>query len=72
LLLFPNPASKSVTVILPKQNSINELKIYNSLGQLMLSKQTLNQTSLSIDLSSFTKGIYLITLGELTTKFLIE
>jgi hypothetical protein len=72
LLLFPNPASKSVTVILPKQNSINELKFYNSLGQLMLSKQTLNQTSLSIDLSSFTKGIYLITLGELTTKFLIE
>jgi hypothetical protein len=72
LLLFPNPALNSVTVILPKQNSINELKFYNSFGQLMLSKQTLNQTSLSIDLSSFTKGIYFITLGELKTKLLIE
>jgi hypothetical protein len=72
LFLFPNPTSNNATVILPKLSSNNELKLYNSVGQLMISKQTLNQTSLSIDLSSFSKGIYFITFGELKTKVLIE
>lgn len=72
LVSFPNPTSNTVTVMLPKHSSNNELKVFNTFGQLMLSKQTLNQTVLSIDLSSFTKGIYFITLGELKTKILIE
>lgn len=72
LFLFPNPTSNNITIILPTQTSTNELKLYNLLGELILSKQTLNQTSLNIDISSFTKGIYFITFGELKTKILIE
>lgn len=72
LILFPNPATNSVTIILPLLSSINELKFYNSLGQRILSIQTMNQTSLNIDLSPFTKGFYFMTLGEIKTKFLIE
>ncbi len=72
LFLFPNPTLNIVTVKLPTMTLNNELKFYNSLGQLILLKQTLNQSTLSFDLSSFKKGIYFITFGESKTKFLKE
>ncbi len=72
LFLYPNPSSNTVTVLLPKITSNNELKLFNSLGQFILSKQPLNQTELSIDISSFTNGFYYITFGNLKTKFLIQ
>lgn len=72
LSLFPNPASNNATIVCPARASNGELKLYNSLGQLIFSQQLSNQTSLSIDLAPFTKGIYFVVLGELNTKFLIE
>jgi hypothetical protein len=59
--LHPNPASTKV--ILPEIEGAH-VKVYNSLGQLVLSAE--NQSS--IDVSSFSNGIYLLTLENSSFK----
>jgi len=57
----PNPASTKV--MLPEIEGAH-VKVYNSLGQLVLSAE--NQSS--IDVSSFSNGIYLLTLENSSLK----
>ncbi len=57
LIYFPNPV-KDVLNLKYSQN-ISEIKIFNIIGQEILSK-TINASQCQIDLSSFTSGTYLL------------
>lgn len=72
LLLYPNPASNSVTVNVPVGIADADLKIYNALGQLVLVKTINHQTAFDIDLSSLSKGLYFVRLDNALSQLLIE
>lgn len=78
IALYPNPAKSSLTI---RFNNLNEepysLKIYNSLGQIVLAKQLGNVEAQSIPVSQLPKGLYqavLLLKNEKieTYKFTIE
>ena len=56
LNIFPNPTTNGLIQIKSIANS-QRVKIFNSLGQLMIDNQPINRT---IDISTFPKGIYWI------------
>ena len=61
LLLYPNPAKRSVRVEYPDHFQYGILKLYNSTGQLMVSKVLLNPGSIEISLDNLTNGMYMVT-----------
>jgi hypothetical protein len=56
--VFPNPASEMVTIE-SNSNSKNQLSLYNSSGELILSKTF--RRKYTVDVSEMTEGIYLIS-----------
>jgi hypothetical protein len=70
-ILFPNPADESITIRLGS-NQTSELKLYNTLGQLI--RNDLVQRQTTIDVSNFSAGVYYIVLqseNDLVAKRLI-
>jgi hypothetical protein len=64
--IYPNPATQILNVDIGiLQRGIAAIKIFNSLGQIIYSKQNLVSTIEGIDLHSWPKGIYFI---EITTS----
>lgn len=57
-VLFPNPASKTMTV--SNANDLNAVTIYNALGAEVLRISNINATSKEIDISALRSGIYLV------------
>jgi len=59
LAVYPNPSKGKITVDLshPKSES-NDLEVYNAFGQLVYAVP-INSTSTEVDLSAYSKGIYL-------------
>ncbi len=55
--IYPNPASKDVN--LSSENIINSIEVYNSLGQRIF-QENVKSKEKSIDISSFSKGVYII------------
>ncbi len=69
--LFPNPASQMFTIRLPQDTQLERVRLYNSLGQLLV--ETSSET---IDVSAFSKGIYLVeiitNISKTTKKIIVE
>lgn len=65
--LFPNPADNNSTLQLTGLNANSQVQIYNTLGQSVYINQVINN-QLSIDMSAFDKGIYLVQVTEGTQK----
>jgi GH18 family chitinase len=61
-VFYPNPSSDQVYVTMTNGTIDNAVSVYNSLGQLLISKQY-NQYAFSIDLSSLDKGIYFVNIS---------
>lgn len=57
--IFPNPVSDYLTIELPKNVSMTEIKIFNILGGLTYSSTTTEQKT-DIDVSTLTNGMYII------------
>ncbi len=57
--IFPNPATSQLNVEI-KGTSANkfELRLYNAIGQLVISKSFLNQQSIQMDIASVNSGLY--------------
>lgn len=72
LLLYPNPAKDQIQLQLPGNEKLQQVKIYNTLGQLC-SVATDNNT---IDIGHLPQGIYYIKVQtksrELTSRFVKE
>lgn len=71
ILLYPNPASTSITLAIPQQSALpGGYIIYNSLGQVIQSGDIKANTSV-IDIAHFSTGVYIIKIsGDTNSKAL--
>lgn len=58
LTIYPNPTSSVITIDLSKLENVTEVAVYDLTGKLMYSAANINGSSLTIDLSDFSKGMY--------------
>lgn len=56
LLMFPNPASQTVTIQKPESMQISEVRIYNALGQLLGQRSF----AATMDVSGFSTGLLFV------------
>lgn len=75
--LYPNPSSNYINVEITNSNVIENynIKLYNTLGELFFDSQ-LTSDLLTIDISSYTKGTYILTLTDnwgqrIATKYVV-
>lgn len=65
LKIFPNPANKSVEIKLNDELSkAEQLQIFNLSSQLVSSEKISNRKSISLDLSHYQKGLYLVAIEK--------
>ena len=69
ILVFPNPASRAVTIATNRDEALN-CNIFNSIGQLMAQKEIFR--SEEFDLSGWPAGVYVIQIGRTVKKLLIK
>lgn len=62
-LLYPNPASRSITINCPE--IISKLELYKVTGAKVMEENNLKVNSTSIDLGSFQEGVYLLKVNTL-------
>lgn len=67
--VYPNPTDGVITVEIRNATSLKEYRITNLMGQTLLTG-SVDAESSQIDVSSLPSGMYFITLGPLTTKFI--
>ena len=76
--LFPNPAQNQMNISLGGQSSTAvEVRVFNIRGQEVIAPQQMRGTSLSVDISALSSGMYLVQLqdtdtGVISTKRLIK
>ena len=70
ITLYPNPAQKQITLDMGSNTLKGTVSVYNSLGQVMLQKQTGNEQKITIDVADFPAGVYFIQSGGTTQKFM--
>lgn len=71
ILVYPNPASQAVTIELTGSESFSpSFQIYNALG--MLIQEGFFNGKTSLDVSLWSKGIYLVKIGDKLTKLIID
>ncbi|PCI95740.1 MAG: hypothetical protein COB15_11875 [Flavobacteriales bacterium] len=59
LLIYPNPANASVTII--TADAITEVKLYNALGQVVLSNTSMNNSKkVILNIEAYPMGIYTV------------
>ena len=61
VFIYPNPATNELRIT-NYELGIKEVKIYNSLGQLIINKQSSNEMKFQLDVSGFNAGLYNIIL----------
>jgi len=59
----PNPSTGEFTII-TSEDALSNVKIYNSLGQLVFSKDENKSNTINIDLSKQGKGAYFIVINK--------
>lgn len=68
--LYPNPVSDFLT-IRSNQDNIHSVKIFNTVGQEIMSFENLNLPGKTIDVSTLSKGIYIVNInGNTSEKFI--
>jgi trimeric autotransporter adhesin len=70
-LLFPNPASSSVTLVLPDHLSPQPLSVLNALGQEVL-RGTVQVGRNEIKLDRFAAGVYAVRVGNGVRRLVVE
>ncbi len=65
--IYPNPANQSITIDLPPNHGINQMKVWSSEGRLIYNGDYSN----TLDISTYSKGIFMLELiGEDQHQFL--
>lgn len=57
--IYPNPTSGRINVAVNNGNNINEVVVLDITGNVLMS-ESVNANNISLDLSSFAKGLYLV------------
>ena len=71
LLCYPNPTN-SILYLTNDLFEINTVKINNLQGQLLYYNENTNSNILEIDLSNYSKGLYLVTVNDKTTLKILK
>ena len=69
VLIYPNPTNNQLTIE-GHQNELNQIQMYNMIGQEVTSQVKLFGTTpkMTIDVSTLTSGFYIIKTLNTTTK----
>ncbi len=75
--IYPNPSNGIIMIELKDINAVNEINVFDQQGKLIFTKNNLiNNELLTIDLSKFAKGLYLVKfnsdLGIKTQKIILQ
>ncbi len=70
LQIFPNPADQLIRVDL-KGDQMEQADIYSFLGELQFTKSNISSNRLSIDVSSFPTGLYIIRINNSFSSFFV-
>ncbi|MDZ4757906.1 MAG: phospholipase D-like domain-containing protein [Bacteroidota bacterium] len=68
-MLYPNPANEYITI--ESKQIKNTINIYNTLGELIFTTNSLNNT-LQIPISNLANGIYYIYINGQSSKFVVK
>jgi choice-of-anchor B domain-containing protein len=68
--MYPNPA-RDVVNVLTENQKIQNISIFNKLGQLVYEKSQINDFNFSLNISGFSSGMYLVKLNNNISKKLI-
>ncbi len=60
--IFPNPTSEDINLVVDKYEGVT-FSLYDVVGKL-LTKQTLTATNTNINISTYSKGVYLLKLSQ--------
>ncbi len=71
LRVFPNPASRLLSVILPPQAEAGQMKLYDSSGRCLDIQHREGEVSLALDISLLDEGVYVLKCGNLAARFLV-
>ena len=72
ILLFPSPSSDVLHVSFGPIHQTGEISIYNSLGQLVLRHEILEEKETTLSVSEFAKGLYYLNFSDPETQILIS
>jgi hypothetical protein len=71
LSVFPNPANQNVYVIVDNKKGFSEIEIFDVYGNV-LDKQKLHDNETTINIQSFSKGVYFVRYKEFVNKLIIQ
>ncbi|MFA7445548.1 MAG: T9SS type A sorting domain-containing protein [Flavobacteriaceae bacterium] len=67
ITLYPNPANSIVNIVTADTTNLPEsFSIYNALGQMVKAQNITGSSDLSVDISSLSKGVYIIKINNKT------
>jgi uncharacterized repeat protein (TIGR01451 family) len=73
LVLFPNPAKDLIQIQLKNSSdSIKGMIIYDVLGKVFYSKQNMNMEQTTIDISRYTKGVYIVEISTVNNQKVLQ
>ncbi len=74
LMVYPNPSNSAINILIPPAMENGRIDIFNLFGQTLFSQTNLTKEKITIDLSNFANGAYIIKVQNnkqyLTTKFI--
>ncbi len=68
IMMYPNPSSSNLTIKLPQSISKAEIKVSNSIGQIVYTTSIFNEGINAIELNDLTNGIYVVTISDVISK----
>ena len=69
--IYPNPTNNRVTIVIRKRTEFEKINIVDIRGTLIKSI-LVNSNQISIDVSDYAKGVYLINYGESVRKIVVQ
>lgn len=73
LVLFPNPAKDLIQIQLKNGfDSIKGIIIYDVLGKEVYSKQNMNMEQTAIDISRYSKGVYIVEISTVNNQKVLQ
>ncbi len=60
VVVYPNPGNGRYVLDLSKVSGVQNLRVYNITGQLMISQPSTSETRMTLDLRNFNDGVYIL------------
>lgn len=61
-IIYPNPASQNLYIHTAENTSLQQVKLYNTTGQLIISQKVNHAKNTVLDVSAYPQGIYILQL----------